>query len=275
MSIRKALTIAGSDTSGGAGIQADLKTFQERSVYGMTVLTTLVTMDPDNGWAHDSHPINPEAVEAQLKSVLEGIGVDAAKTGMLGSVDLIERVAWWIDRHDTGPFVVDPVMICKGTDKWIHPETADSLKTLLVPTATIVTPNLFEAGVLSGLGSLSTLEEMKEAAVVIFQLGPDAVLVKGGGKLGEETASDILYDGKRFELLESRRFDTTHTHGAGCTYSAAITAELAKGWAVEEAVRRAKVFITAAIQYGFPLNDHVGPVHHGAHRLFSPEPAQS
>ncbi|PTM56543.1 pyridoxine/pyridoxal/pyridoxamine kinase [Desmospora activa] len=275
MSIRKALTIAGSDTSGGAGIQADLKTFQEHGVYGMSAITTVVTMDPDNGWAHHSDPLNLDTVEAQLKTVLQGTSVDATKTGMLGSVELIERVADWVDRYETGPFVVDPVMVCKGTDELMHPETAESLKEILVPKATVVTPNLFEAGVLSGLGTITTVEALKEAAIAIHQLGPAYVLVKGGGKLGGDTVVDVLYDGSNFEILESERLDTPHIHGAGCTYSAAITAELAKGWPVEEAVKRAKSFITAAIRHGFALNQFVGPVYHGAHRLFAQAPTRS
>lgn len=274
MSIRKALTIAGSDTSGGAGIQADLKTFQERGVYGMTAITTIVTMDPDSGWAHNSYPLDLETVEEQLKTVLKGTSVDATKTGMLGSVDLIERVAAWIDRYETGPFVVDPVMVCKGTDELMHPETAESLREVLVPKATLVTPNLFEAGVLSGLGTITTVEGLKEAAAAIHQLGPAYVLVKGGAKLGGDNAVDVLYDGNKFEILESERLDIPHTHGAGCTYSAAITAELAKGQSVEEAVKHAKSFITAAIRHGFPLNRFVGPVYHGGQR-FAPESTHS
>jgi len=264
--IEKALTIAGSDTSGGAGIQADLKTFQELGVYGMTALTTIVAMDPDDEWAHRVFPISLDIVKEQLKTVLEGIGISAVKTGMLGSEALIELVAETIDRYQLKNVVIDPVMVCKGTDEVLHPELTISLRKHLVPRATVVTPNLFEAVQLSGI-KIETLEDMKEAAARIHDLGAQYVLVKGGAKLPHAKAVDILYDGNTFDVLESERIETTYTHGAGCTYSAAITAELAKGKSVKDAVQTAKSFITAAIRHSFPLNQYVGPTLHMAHRL--------
>ncbi|MFS0838231.1 pyridoxine/pyridoxal/pyridoxamine kinase [Paenibacillus sp. 1P03SA] len=264
----KALTIAGSDTSGGAGIQADLKTFQERGVYGMTALTTIVTMDPHNGWAHQVFPISTEVLAPQLETVLHGVGVDAMKTGMLGSVEIIELVGRTIDRENVGNVVIDPVMVCKGNDEALHPETTVSLRDVLVPRSTIVTPNLFEAAQLSGHAPLRTVEDMKEAAAAIKKLGAKYVLVKGGGKLQHDKAVDVLYDGETFELLESDRIETSNTHGAGCTYSAAITAELAKGKSVREAVHTAKAFITEAIRHSFPLNQYVGPTLHSAYRVY-------
>jgi pyridoxine kinase len=265
--VYKALTIAGSDTSGGAGLQADLKTFQELDVYGMTALTTIVAMDPDNHWAHQVFPVSLDIVRTQLKTVLEGIGVDAVKTGMLGSVELIQLVAETIDKYKLDKVVIDPVMVCKGTDEVLHPETADALREYLVPRATVVTPNLFEAVQLSK-HRIETVEDMKEAAARIHDLGAKYVIVKGGGKLKHEKAVDVLYDGKEFTILESERIDTTYTHGAGCTYSAAITAELAKGKEVKEAINTAKAFITAAIRHSFPLNKYVGPTRHSAYRLY-------
>ncbi|PES36555.1 pyridoxine/pyridoxal/pyridoxamine kinase [Bacillus thuringiensis] len=267
MTLNKALTIAGSDTSGGAGIQADLKTFQELGVYGMTSLTTIVTMDPHNGWAHNVFPIPAATLKPQLETTIEGVGVDALKTGMLGSVEIIEMVAETIEKHNFKNVVVDPVMVCKGADEALHPETNDCLRDVLVPKALVVTPNLFEAYQLSGV-KINSLEDMKEAAKKIHALGAKYVLIKGGSKLGTETAIDVLYDGETFELLESEKIDTTNTHGAGCTYSAAITAELAKGKPVKEAVKTAKEFITAAIRYSFKINEYVGPTHHGAYRKF-------
>lgn len=267
MTLNKALTIAGSDTSGGAGILADLKTFQELGVYGMTSLTTIVTMDPHNGWAHNVFPIPASTLKPQLETTIEGVGVDALKTGMLGSVEIIEMVAETIEKHNFKNVVVDPVMVCKGADEALHPETNDCLRDVLVPKALVVTPNLFEAYQLSGV-KINSLEDMKEAAKKIHALGPKYVLIKGGSKLGTETAIDVLYDGETFELLESEKIDTTNTHGAGCTYSAAITAELAKGKPVKEAVKTAKEFITAAIRYSFKINEYVGPTHHGAYRKF-------
>ncbi|MCU5313557.1 pyridoxine/pyridoxal/pyridoxamine kinase [Bacillus cereus] len=267
MTLNKALTIAGSDTSGGAGIQADLKTFQELGVYGMTSLTTIVTMDPHNGWAHNVFPIPASTLKPQLETTIEGIGVDALKTGMLGSVEIIEMVAETIEKHNFKNVVVDPVMVCKGADEALHPETNDYLRDVLVPKALVVTPNLFEAYQLSGV-KINSLEDMKEAAKKIHALGAKYVLIKGGSKLGTETAIDVLYDGETFDLLESEKIDTTNTHGAGCTYSAAIAAELAKGKSVKEAVKTAKEFITAAIRYSFKINEYVGPTHHGAYRKF-------
>ncbi|SHE36667.1 pyridoxine kinase [Seinonella peptonophila] len=267
MSIPKVITIAGSDSSGGAGIQADLKTFQELGVYGMTALTTIVAMDPDQGWNHLVFPVNLETVQEQTKTILEGIGVDALKTGMLGSVEIIEHVAQLIDKHQLERVVIDPVMVCKGTDEVLHPETAVAIREKLVPRATIVTPNLFEAGQLSQTKTPTNLEEMKQAASIIKELGAKYVLIKGGSKLQHEQAIDLLYDGETFTVLESERINTTYVHGAGCTYAAAITAELSKGQAVPEAVQYAKRFVTEAIRHGFKLNQYIGPTLHMAHRL--------
>lgn len=257
--IPKVISVAGSDSSGGAGIQADLKTFQELGVYGMTAITTIVAMDPQN-WNHLVFPVELSTVKEQTKTILQGVGVDALKTGMLGSVEIIEHVAELIDRHQIQHVVIDPVMVCKGTDEVLHPETAVSLREQLVPRATIVTPNLFEAGQLSQQSPIQSVEEMKIAAQKIHQLGSDYVLIKGGSKLQHEKAIDLLYDGQTFEIFESERVETSYIHGAGCTYSAAITAELAKGKEVKEAVQEAKQFITEAIKNGFRLNQFIGPV---------------
>jgi pyridoxine kinase len=164
MTLKKALTIAGSDTSGGAGLQADLKTFQERDVYGMVVLTTIVAMDPHNNWNHQVFPIDLSIVETQMTTVFDGIGIDAMKTGMLGSVELIELVARKIDQYKLEKVVIDPVMVCKGTDEVLHPETAVALRELLAPRALVITPNLFEAAQLAKRPPIKSVEEMKEAA---------------------------------------------------------------------------------------------------------------
>lgn len=262
----KALTIAGSDSSGGAGIQADLKTFQERGVYGMSALTTIVAMDPDDNWNHQVFPISIDILQAQLKTILQGIGVHAMKTGMLGSVEIIETAAEVI-RSQQIPAVIDPVLVCKGTDEVLHPELADALRDILVPLATVATPNLFEAGQLSKMPPLRTVEDMKEAAARIHDLGAKVVIVKGGSKLTDDRAVDVLYDGRDFRVLKEERIDTPYIHGAGCTFSAAITAELAKGKTVAEAIQVAKEFITEAIRGGFALNQYVGPVLHMGYRL--------
>ena len=265
MAIKKVMTIAGSDTSGGAGIQADLKTFQELGVYGMTALTTIVTMDP-NDWHHSVFPMAVDTLETQLKTILS-VGIDAMKTGMLGTVEIIELAARKIVENKLNRVVIDPVMICKGEDEVLNPETTDAMRELLLPRATVVTPNLFEAGQLAQIGPVRTLDAMQDADVKIHDLGAQNVLIKGGSKLlTEEKAIDLLYDGKDFFVFESEKFSTSYTHGAGCTYSAAITAELAKGNSVYDAVEVAKAFITEAIRQGFPLNKFVGPTWHGAYR---------
>ncbi|MGI6092924.1 MAG: pyridoxine/pyridoxal/pyridoxamine kinase [Veillonellaceae bacterium] len=264
----KALTIAGSDTSGGAGMQADLKTFQEFGVYGMTALTVIVAQNPHNNWSHDIYPLPLETLEAQLETVLNGIGVDAIKTGMLGTVEIINLVTKKLDQYKVKSVVIDPVMVCKGTDEVLNPESAIGIREYLVPRATVITPNIFEASQLSGI-SIKSVEDMKNAAVKIHELGAKNVFIKGGAKLGTATAIDLLYDGKDFVTLESPKIDTTYTHGAGCTSSAAITAGLAKGLSVREAIEQAKTFITSAIKHGFPLNSYVGPTCHAAHRLFN------
>ncbi|KAB2333136.1 pyridoxine/pyridoxal/pyridoxamine kinase [Cytobacillus depressus] len=267
MTMKKVMTIAGSDTSGGAGIQADLKTFQELGVYGMTALTTIVTMDPKNNWNHNVFPIALDTLRTQIETILS-TGIDAMKTGMLGSVEIIELAAQTIDENKLEIAVIDPVLVCKGEDEVLHPETADALRNILVPRATVVTPNLFEAGQLAKTGPIKTIDDMKEAAARIHELGAKNVVIKGGSKLNHEKAVDLFYDGKEFKLLESELIQTTYTHGAGCTFASAITAELAKGKTVNEAVETAKDFITAAINHGFKLNQYVGPTMHGAYRLF-------
>ncbi|MFJ7725947.1 pyridoxine/pyridoxal/pyridoxamine kinase [Neobacillus sp. NPDC097160] len=266
MTIKKVMTIAGSDTSGGAGLQADLKTFQELGVYGMNALTCIVTMDPKDNWHHNVFPIDVDILEKQLETILS-VGINGMKTGMLGTVEIIELVARKIDEHKLERVVIDPVMVCKGEDEVLNPETADAMRELLVPRAFVVTPNLFEAGQLAGMKTPHTLEEMKQAAVKIHDLGAKNVLIKGGSKLQtEEKSLDLLYDGKEFRVYESEKIDTTFTHGAGCTNSAAIAAELAKGKSVYEAVEVSKAFVSAGIQQGFRLNEFVGPTWHGAYR---------
>ncbi|MCC5803389.1 pyridoxine/pyridoxal/pyridoxamine kinase [Rossellomorea vietnamensis] len=266
--MKKTLTIAGSDTSGGAGIQADLKTFQEHGVYGMTALTTVVTMDPNNHWHHNVHPLSIETLEAQLETVLS-VGVDAMKTGMLGTVEIIELAAKKIDAFGLNKVVIDPVMVCKGEDEVLHPETTDAMREHLLQRATVVTPNLFEAGQLAQTGPIKTIDEMKEAAKKIHDLGAKNVVIKGGKQLKHEKALDLFFDGNEFTLLEEEKVETTYNHGAGCTFAAAITANLANGQDVKEAVTNAKSFVTAAIKHGFKLNEYVGPVMHGAYNRFN------
>ncbi|MGN1400912.1 MAG: pyridoxine/pyridoxal/pyridoxamine kinase [Bacillus sp. (in: firmicutes)] len=266
MAMKKALTIAGSDSSGGAGIQADLKTFQELGVYGMTALTTIVAMDPKDNWRHQVFPQDLRTVEAQLETILS-VGVDAMKTGMLGSVEIIELTARKIKEYNLTNVVIDPVMVCKGEDEVLFPEHTVAYRNSLLPLATITTPNLFEASQLAGMQTITTVEQMKKAAEKIHGLGVKYVIIKGGSKLhGMDKAIDLLFDGHEHRILENDLIETTYTHGAGCTFAAAITAELALGKPVEEAISTAKDFITEAIRHSWKLNEYVGPTMHSAYK---------
>lgn len=263
MTMKKTLTIAGSDTSGGAGIQADLKTFQEHGTYGMTALTVVVTMDPDNNWSHNVYSLPIEVLKAQIKTALS-TGIDAIKTGMLSTEEVIKTAGEAIAESGLDHVVIDPVMVCKGDDEVLNPGTVDAMVKYLLPKAEIVTPNLFEAGQLAGMKTPSTIEQMKSVAEKLHSLGARNVVIKGGKQLHHDKAADLFYDGKTFTLLEAEKTDTHYNHGAGCTFAAAITANLANGFTVKEAVIEAKEFVSAAIANGWELNEYVGPVMHGA-----------
>lgn len=267
MTLKKTLTIAGSDTSGGAGIQADLKTFQEHGTYGMTALTVVVTMDPDNNWAHNVYSLPIDILKAQLKTALS-TGVDAIKTGMLSTEEVIQTAGEAINKSGLEHVVIDPVMVCKGEDEVLNPGTVDAMVNYLLPKAEIVTPNLFEAGQLAGMKTPTSIDQMKSVAEKIHSLGARNVVIKGGKQLQHDKAADLFYDGQTFTLLEAEKTDTHYNHGAGCTFAAAITANLANGLSVREAVINAKQFVTAAIANGWKLNDYVGPVMHGAKNRF-------
>jgi pyridoxine kinase len=263
--IPKALTLAGSDASGGAGLEADLKTFQEFCVYGMAAVTVIVAQTPGE-WAHEVFPVELSVIEKQLDTILAGVGVDAMKTGMLGTDEIIDIGAHYVKKYAVSNLVVDPVMVCKGADDVMNPDTVRHLGKTLLPLAKVATPNLYEAGFLSGLGSITTLEELKEAAKRVHALGPETVVAKGGAKLAHPSAVDVFYDGREFVVLESERIDTSWTHGAGCSYSAAIAAGIASGESVRDAVFNAREFVSAAIGASFPLNGFAGPLDHAARR---------
>lgn len=263
--IKKVVTVAGSDSSGGAGIQADLKTFEEYGTFGFTALTSIVTMDPDNDWSHLVTPIAPDLVERQLKTIFAGGPLDALKTGMLGTIEAIEITRAYIDSFSMQNIVIDPVMACKGTSELLQPDNVAAMIDLLLPKATITTPNLIEAGILSEMGELRTIDQMKEAARKISLLGPKNVVIKGGHRLGVDQAIDVLYDGQDFSVLEGTFVATDFNHGAGCTFAAAITAGLAKGLSINHAVNLAKNFVNAAIKNGQQINPYLGHVWHGAY----------
>lgn len=262
MTLKKTLTIAGSDTSAGAGMQADLKTFQEHGTYGMVALTVVVTMDPEN-WSHAVTPLPTDLLQKQLDTALS-TGVDAIKTGMLSTEEIIQMASQAIQKSGTDKVVIDPVMICKGDDEVLNPGNTTAMIHYLLPYATVVTPNLFEAGQLAGMPTPKTIEDMQLAAQKIHSLGAKNVVIKGGKALAHDKAVDLFFDGTTFKLLETEKVSSTYNHGAGCTFAASVCANLANGLSVEESVIEAKQFVSAAIKHGWALNEHVGPVMHGA-----------
>lgn len=266
--LHKALTIAGSDTSGGAGMEADMKTFEELGVYGLTALTCIVAQNPED-WFHNVYPIELNVVEAQLKTVLDGIGIEAMKTGMLGSAALVELVARTIDKYQLKNVVIDPVMVCKGIDTVMVPEAAEAIKALLVQRCDIITPNTIEAAYLTGMEKVKSLKDIREAAGRIREMGAKAVVIKGGERLGTGEAVDVFYDGKEYKELSVPLLKGAYNHGAGCTYSASITAGLAKGLSLLESVELAKAFTTAALKESFVLNKFTGCTNHTAYRKHS------
>ncbi len=266
-SLARALTIAGSDSGGGAGIQADLRTFAARGVFGTSVLTA-VTAQNTLG-VRGYRELEPDFVAEQLEAVLDDIGTDAAKTGMVASAGLIEAIVSTLDRRPVPHLVVDPVMIAASGDPLLAPDAREALARRLVARASLVTPNLAEAEVLAGM-SIASEADVREAARRIADLGARAVLIKGGHLaergLWPEEALDFLYipgpGGGEWHVFQAPLIRTRHTHGTGCTYSAAITAELAKGLPLPEAVAVAKAYLTEAIRYGLAIGHGRGPTHH-------------
>ncbi len=262
MAVKKVLTVAGSDCSGGAGIQADLKTFQERDVYGMSVLTVLVAMRPED-WSHVVTPIAVDTIRTQFRTILPGIGADAVKTGMLPTVEIIDAVGALLKDAQVQNLVVDPVMVCKGTREPLFPENTQAMLRSLLPIAEVITPNAFEAAQLAGMTELTSEAEVEEAARRIHARGGKNVVVKAA-RIFADYSADVLFDGQKFIWLKDKRLQTAWTHGAGCSFSACIAAELAKGATVPEAVRTARQFVRAGLSDSFPLNQFVGPIYHKA-----------
>lgn len=257
MTIARALTIAGSDSGGGAGIQADLKTFAALGVYGTSAITAVTAQNTRGVFAVQE--ISPGVVAAQIDAVMDDIAPTAAKTGMLSSARIIEVVAERVRARRIANLVVDPVMVAKSGDSLLQAEAVAALKELLLPLALVVTPNLPEAETLVG-ARLTTDEEIRDAAVAIARLGPRYVVVKGGHRAGD--AVDLVYDGTGFQTLHATRIDTPHTHGTGCTFSAAIAAGLAQGVDVVASISRAKEYLTGAIAHAYPIGEGHSPVHH-------------
>lgn len=259
----RVLTIAGSDSGGGAGVQADLKTFQELGVYGMTVLTALTAQNTLG--VHGVHVVPADFVQTQLDAVAVDIGVDAAKTGMLADADVIKAVADGIRAHGISRLVVDPVCVSKHGDPLVAPEAVDALREEIVPLAEVVTPNIGEVEVLTGV-RVGGVEDMRAAAEALKALGPRWVLVKGGHFAAGVEAVDLLFDGVTEYRLSGPRIDATDTHGTGCTLAAAIAAHRARGVAMVQAVEQAKAYVAGAIRHGLRLGGGIGPVDHGWRR---------
>jgi hydroxymethylpyrimidine/phosphomethylpyrimidine kinase len=253
-----ALTIAGSDSGGGAGIQADLKTFLGCGVHGMSAITA-VTVQNSIG-VSGFYELPPSAVAEQIESVVTDIGVGAAKTGMLASTAIMGAVAETVRRLAVAPLVVDPVAASQHGDPLLRPDAIDALRSQIIPLATLVTPNVGEVRLLTGV-EVAAPEDALEAARRLHALGADWVLVKGGHRSGPD-ATDVLYDGNRTYEFTAPRQDTEHTHGSGDTLAAAICAALARGSDMPEAVRLGKAYVTQAITNSYPLGSGLGPVGH-------------
>ena len=252
------LTIAGSDSSAGAGIQADLKTFAALGVYGTCAITAITAQNTRGVTAVQETP--PDIVAAQIDAVAADIRPDAVKTGMLASAPIVEVVAAKVREYGLPNLVVDPVMVAKSGDRLLRDDAVTVLRDLLLPLAAVVTPNLPEAEVLAGF-AIDSDEDVRRAAKEIVGLGARAVVVKGGHREAAE-AVDVLYDGTTFRDYSAPRIDTTSTHGTGCTFASAIAAYLARGEPLAEAVGRAKEYLTEALRRAYPIGGGHGPVHH-------------
>ncbi|UNU24099.1 bifunctional hydroxymethylpyrimidine kinase/phosphomethylpyrimidine kinase [Microcoleus vaginatus] len=254
-----ALTVAGSDSGGGAGIQADLRTFAFHCVHGTSALTCVTAQNTLGVMRVDA--LSAEAVAAQIEAVVGDIGVDAVKTGMLLNREIMAAVALQVEALGIGNLVVDPVMVSRSGDRLIDEGAIAFLRDVLIPMAAVVTPNRFEAQILSGLEIVS-LDDMRSAAQQIYRLGAKAVLVKGGGMAGDLRGIDVWFDGARLDVLKTENVDTGNTHGTGCTLSAAIAANLALGKDLFTAVTLAKDYVTTALKYALDIGEGQGPVGH-------------
>ena len=259
--MKKVLTIAGSDSGGGAGIQADLKTFSARGVYGMSAITALTAQNTMG--IQGVYEIDPSFVGKQIDSVMSDIGADAWKIGMLVNANIIRVVAERARKYNIELLVIDPVMIAKGGDPLLEPEAIKALILELIPLAFVITPNLHEAYTLTDV-TIENIVDAKEAARKIYNMGAKNVIIKGGHMPIEEKSIDLLYDGRTFIEFHAPRINTKNTHGTGCTFASAIAAELAKGSDIKKAVHIAKAYLTAAIQMADDQNigQGHGPTNH-------------
>ncbi len=257
MKIKTALTIAGSDSSGGAGIQADLKTFSAHGVYGMSVITAITAQNTQG--ILGIQDVDPDIIEKQIKAIFDDLPVNSVKIGMVSQIETIQAIYNQLTRYQPKFIVLDPVMISKSGHHLLKPKSIQTLIKFLLPLATIITPNLPEAEVITQK-KIHTYQDMEEAAKKIYTMGAKNVFIKGGHR--KEDATDILYDGQKFIYFKQQRIDTQNTHGTGCTLSSAIAANLALGFPIEKAVENAKKYITIAINHSLDIGKGVGPTHH-------------
>ena len=256
--MKRALTIAGSDSGGGAGIQADLKTFAAHGVYGMSAITALTAQNTRG--VTGVHVVPAEFVTLQIEAVASDIGVDAVKTGMLATSAIVEATTAAVEALDLPNLVVDPVMVAKGGDRLLDQDAVHAIRRTLLRVARVVTPNLPEAEVLSGI-SITSLDDMRRAAAIILKLGPKSVIVKGGHLAGDESI-DLLVSDAGEVVLSAPRLSVPHTHGTGCTFAAAIAARLALGESLDEAARLAKQYVTGAMRHGIDVGSGHQPLGH-------------
>lgn len=254
-----ALTIAGSDSGGGAGIQADIKAMQANGVFAASVITAITAQNTVAVTEAFELPVT--LIEAQIDAVFDDIAIDATKTGMLSSAAIIQAVAKKVEERAISPLVVDPVMISKSGFQLLREEAVETLKTMLIPLATLVTPNAHEAEHLTGI-EVRSVEAAREAAHEILRMGPGAVLIKGGHFEGEREATDVFYDGRQFHTFSAPYVNTKNTHGTGCTYASSIAANLARGFTLRESIARSKRYVTEAIRHGLSIGAGHGPTHH-------------
>lgn len=255
--MKKVLSIAGSDCSGGAGIQADLKTFSAHGIFGMSVIVSVVAENTSR--VIDIQDVTPDMIAKQIDAVFEDIEVDAVKIGMLSQSDCMEAVSVKMKQYAPRHVIIDPVMYAKNGCPLMNPDAIDTLVKTIIPLASVLTPNIPEAEKISGI-RIADDRDMEKAAVKIYQMGCKSVLVKGGHAVGN--AMDILFDGNEFHRFSAERIDTKNTHGTGCTYSSAIASNLALGYGTQEAVNRAKEYVTIAIRHSLAIGKGNGPTHH-------------
>ena len=255
--MRKALTIAGSDPSGGAGVQADLKTMSALGVYGMSVIVSVVA--ENTARVISVEDISPRVISDQIDAVFEDIFPDAVKVGMLSSEEVMRTVAAKLAEYRPQHIVIDPVMYAKNGAPLMQEDAIDALISLIVPVATVLTPNIPEAKKITGM-KISTIDDMKKAGEKIVSMGAKAALVKGGHYIGD--ASDVLFDGSDFHIYTTKRINTKNTHGTGCTLSSAIASNLALGYPLPESIKRAKDYVTGAIEHALDIGKGNGPTNH-------------